>query len=167
MTASPCQTSLPNRFRPAMHQIPKTLSRLWYRAISVCMTGLAQELSIPETEAETEYERLLFEILKRLHQSPQQESIGLLIQWIGSPYEPELKALADHPESDQIRPVAADVRVVLERMTARKDDRALEELEAKFHRGEKLTPEERSQLHELKKQRKQRNHKRTGIYHRH
>ncbi|MEC9255281.1 MAG: DNA primase, partial [Pseudomonadota bacterium] len=111
--------------------------------------------------------RLLFEILKRLHQSPQQESIGLLIQWIGSPYEPELKALADHPESDQIRPVAADVRVVLERMTARKDDRALEELEAKFHRGEKLTPEERSQLHELKKQRKQRNHKRTGIYHRH
>ena len=145
------------------------LAPMVHRAISslVRFPGLAQELSIPETEAETEYERLLFEILKRLHQSPQQESIGLLIQWIGSPYEPELKALADHPESDQIRPVAADVRVVLERMTARKDDRALEELEAKFHRGEKLTPEERSQLHELKKQRKQRNHKRTGIYHRH
>ncbi|MEE3209990.1 MAG: DNA primase [Pseudomonadota bacterium] len=145
------------------------LAPMVHRAISslVRFPGLAQELSIPETEAETEYERLLFEILKRLHQSPQQESIGLLIQWIGSPYEPELKALADHPESDQIRPVAADVRVVLERMTARKDDRALEELEDKFHRGEKLTPEERSQLHELKKQRKQRNHKRTGIYHRH
>ena len=145
------------------------LAPMVHRAISslVRFPGLAQELSIPETEAETEYERLLFEILKRLHQSPQQESIGLLIQWIGSPYEPELKALADHPESDQIRPVAADVRVVLERMTARNDDRDLEALEAKFHRGEKLTPEERSQLHELKKQRKQRNHKRTGIYHRH
>lgn len=149
--------------------IEDPLAPMVHRAISslVRFPALAQELSIPDTEAETEYERLLFEILKRLHQSPQQESIGLLIQWIGSPYEPELKALADHPEGDKIRPVAAEVRVVLERMMARKDDRALEELEAKFHRGEKLTPEERSQLHELKKQRKQRNHKRTGIYHRH
>ena len=38
-----------------------------HRAISslVRFPVLAQELSIPDTEAETEYERLLFEILKR------------------------------------------------------------------------------------------------------
>lgn len=128
--------------------------------------ALAQSLTLPESEPETEYERLLFEILRRLHQSPQQESIGLLIQWIGSPYEPELKAMADSPESDKIRPVAADVRMVLERIAARREDRELEQLEARLHNGEKLDKEERAKLTDLKRQRHQRNRKRTGIYQR-
>lgn len=128
--------------------------------------ALAQSLTLPESEPETEYERLLFEILRRLHQSPQQESIGLLIQWIGSPYEPELKAMADSPESDKIRPVAADIRMVLERIAARREDRELEQLEARLHNGEKLNKEERAKLTDLKRQRHQRNRKRTGIYQR-
>jgi len=144
------------------------LAPMVYRALGslVRFPGIAQELTLPEVEPETEYERLLLEVLRRLHQSPQQESIGLLIQWIGSPYQPELQALADNPEGDQIKPSAGDVRAVIDRIAARKEDRVLEELEAKFHRGEKLSADERTRMNELKRQRQQRNRKRTGIYHR-
>ena len=149
-------------------EVEDPLATMVHRALTslVRFPALAQSLTLPESEPETEYERLLFEVLRRLHQSPQQESIGLLIQWIGSPYEPELKALADNPESDQIRPAAADVRVVLERIAARKEDRVLEQLEARLHNGEKLDKDERAKLTELKRQRHQRNRKRTGIYQR-
>ena len=145
------------------------LAPLVYRAMGylVRCPSLAQELAIPDTEAESDTERLLLEVLRKLHQSPQQDSVGLLIQWIGTPYQAELQRLADNPDSDKIRPVASDIRSVLDRMAARKDDRKLDAIEAKLRNGEKLSTEEREQLRELKRQRHERNKKRTSIYSRH
>ena len=46
-------------------------------------------------EPEDESERLLCEILKKLKQSPQSSSIGLLIQWTATPFSEHLKDIAN------------------------------------------------------------------------
>ena len=126
--------------------------------------SLAQQITSPDLEPETDQERLLLEVLKKLHQSPQQESIGLLIQWIGTPYQTALKSLADTPDSNKIKPASSDIASVLERMGARDEDRKLALLEKKLHAGSRLSSDEKQELNELKRQRHQRNKKRTSIY---
>jgi len=144
------------------------LAPMVYRALGflVRSPGLAQQLAVPQCEPESEYERLLLEILNKLKTAPQHDSIGLLIQWIGTPYQAELQQLADHPDGDRIQPSSSDIQNVLARMAARVDDRILSGLEAKLSQGERLSTEEREQLRELKRQRHQRNKKRTAIYQR-
>ncbi|MFT4811673.1 MAG: DNA primase [Marinoscillum sp.] len=56
----------------------------------------AQRIELLEDfEPEDESERLLCEILKKLKQSPQSSSIGLLIQWTGTPFSEQLKNIAN------------------------------------------------------------------------
>jgi DNA primase len=56
----------------------------------------AQRIELLENfEPEDESERLLCEILKKLKQSPQSSSIGLLIQWTGTPFSEQLKKIAN------------------------------------------------------------------------
>jgi len=50
---------------------------------------------LEDFEPEDESERLLCEILKKLKQSPQSSSIGLLIQWTGTPFSEHLKNIAN------------------------------------------------------------------------
>ena len=123
--------------------------------------ALAQQITAPDVEPETDQERLLLEVLKKLHQSPQQESIGLLIQWIGSPYQAALNSLADTPDSNKIKPAPGDITSVLERMAARPEDRRLDALLA---RGTSLSKEERLELRRLQVEKRTRNNKRTTIY---
>jgi len=54
--------------------------------------------------------------------------------------------------------------MVLARMAAREEDRRLESLETILRSGEKLTAEQRDELRTLKRQRHERNKKRTAIY---
>ena len=126
--------------------------------------SIAQSVTIPETEPESDYERLLLGVLNKLNAAPQQNSVGLLIQWIGSPWQAELQRLADSPDSDRIKPAPGDVSMVLARMAAREEDRRLESLETILRSGEKLTAEQRDELRTLKRQRHERNKKRTAIY---
>ncbi|MAR01442.1 MAG: DNA primase [Oceanospirillaceae bacterium] len=135
------------------------------RALSslVAAPALAQSLILPDADPESEDERLLFEVLKKLQQSPQQNSIGLLIQWTGSPYQDELRTLADTPETG-IRPVAGDIQSVLNRIGARIEDQRLAELEAMYSSRTPLSQEQKDEFRELQRRRKLRNRKRTGIY---
>ncbi len=141
------------------------LAPLVRRALSslVAAPSLAQKLTLPEADAESQQEQLLFEVLKKLQQSPQQNSVGLLIQWIGTPYQEELQALADTPETG-IQPVAGDIQSVLDRIGARIEEKRLAELEGLYSSRTPLTPEQRDELRELQKRKKLRNRKRTGIY---
>ena len=141
------------------------LAPLVRRALSSLVSAppLAQSLTLPDAEPESEDERLLFEVLKKLQQSPQQNSVGLLIQWIGSPYQNELQTLADTPETG-IRPVAGDIQSVLDRIGARIEDKRLAELEAKYTARSTMSEEEKEEFRELQRRRKLRNRKRTGIY---
>jgi len=52
---------------------------------------------LEDFEPEDESERLLCEILKKLKQSPQSSSIGLLIQWTATPFSEQLKNIANLP----------------------------------------------------------------------
>jgi DNA primase len=128
--------------------------------------SLAQQLELPNADPETEYERLLLEVIRKLNLAPQQGSVGLLIQWIGTPYQAELQQMAESGSDGHIPPSANDINDVLKRMGARHLDVELNKLKAKFERGEKLSTEERQRLQELKRQRHEMNKKRTNIYRR-
>ncbi|MFV0260948.1 MAG: DNA primase [Kluyvera sp.] len=145
-----------------------TLAPLVHKALTalVKQPSLSAELELPDTEPESEYERLLIEVLRKLKQAPQQSSVGLLIQWIGSPYQAELQQLADNPNS-QMKPTAADIAVVLKQMSARKLSAELRTLTSKFERGEKLSDEEKARKRELHQQLHSINKKRARIYARH
>ncbi|WP_276783952.1 DNA primase [Thalassolituus oleivorans] len=128
--------------------------------------SLARQLELPNADPETEYERLLLEVIRKLKLAPQQGSVGLLIQWIGTPYQAELQQMAESGSDGHIPPSANDINDVLKRMGARHLDVELNKLKAKFERGEKLSTEERQRLQELKRQRHEMNKKRTNIYRR-
>src|SRR5690606_21938195 len=128
---------------PAQDHSADTLAPLVYKALCAIVRRpvLANQLTLPATEAESEQERLLLEVLKKLQQSPQSSSIGLLIQWIGSPYQSELQRIAELPKHD-IPPAASDIEAVLKQMNARQLSAELRHLTQRFERGEKLSPEE-------------------------
>ena len=125
--------------------------------------ALANALTLPATEAESEQERLLLEVLKKLQQAPQSNSVGLLIQWIGSPYQSELQRLAELPDHG-IPPAASDIEAVLKQMNARQLSAELRSLTQRFERGDKLSPEERARKLELQKQLHHIHKKRARIY---
>lgn len=56
----------------------------------------AGDIEIPQSfEAQGEEELLLVEMIKKLKASPQNSTIGLMMQWIGSPYQSEIKSIAN------------------------------------------------------------------------
>lgn len=142
-----------------------TLAPLVYQALTslVQNPALAQALEIPACEPESEIERLLFEVLNRLKQTPQNDSIGLLIQWTGTPFQQQLKELAEQAEQ-RISPSAASITDVLKRLDARKHELELSQLQALLDNKEKLSDEQRARFRELKLMKHQLQKKRTGIY---
>lgn len=150
---------------PHVDHSADTLAPMVHKALHslVKQPALANQLDVPDAEAESEHERLLLEALKKLKASPQQSSVGLLIQWTGSPYQEELRAIADNPHS-QIRPAASDIAEVLRQMSARKLEAELRELTRRFERGDKLSTEERTRKRELQRQLHDIHKKRARIY---
>ena len=98
----------------------------------------------------SEYERLLLEVIRKLQSSPQGSSVGLLIQWIGSPYHQELTDMAN--QSSAVTPTAAVVQDVLQRMTNREYLQEYAELKAMLATAElrkSMTAEQKQRLSEL------------------
>jgi DNA primase len=128
------------------------------RAIATLIRNpaLAAAINIPDVDANSEYERLLLEILRKLHQSPQSSSVGLLIQWIGTPYHAELTHIANQQDKE-VAPVAADVSRALDRMTARLLDQEYQQLLQLWQNREtrnQLTDEQRQRFKMLQQQRR-------------
>ena len=110
------------------------------------ITRLPKDTLTNLPNARTEQERLLLETIRKLQASPQSSSIGLLIQWIGSPYHQELTELANHGSA--IQPVAADIIDVLQRMTTREYETEYNQLKAMLN-----TPEQRKAMNDQQRQR--------------
>ncbi|MBE0482430.1 MAG: DNA primase [Bacterioplanes sp.] len=130
----------------------------------VTQPALAASLTLPSSDPETEYERLLLEVIRKLQHDPQINSIGLLIQWTASPYQAELRQLAEQGSQQRILPTASDLQDTLQRMDDRQYERELQALQQRIIAREKLTREEQQRFNELKRQQHQRQKKRTAIY---
>lgn len=97
-------------------------------------------------EPEDENERLLCEILKKLKQSPQNSSVGLLILWTGTPYTEFLKDIANTPlEIPKGVDPSNDIQGILSRLQHRALRREWENLQHKVKTESinKLTSEEK------------------------
>lgn len=140
-----------------------TMAPMVYKALCALVRKpeLAHKLELPNIEPGSEQESLLLAVLKKLKASPQNGSIGLLIQWTGSPYWPELKRIAELQA--EVPPVAGDIASVLKQLEARTWQVELQRLEARFANGT-LTSDERARLTELKKLLQPLNKKRTTIF---
>lgn len=110
------------------------------------ISSLSTDVLADLPNARTEQERLLLEAIRKLQASPQGSSVGLLIQWIGSPYHEELTELANQPAA--IKPVAADIVDVLQRMTTREYETEYQQLKNMLN-----TPEQRKAMTDQQRQR--------------
>ena len=130
--------------------------------------NIANQLTLPESDPQSDSERLLFEVIRCLHQNPQSDSLGLLISWTGRPFHQQLKQLADNRNASAlpIKLSATDIAQLLRRIESRQQEAELNRLNAKFSAGEKLTDEERKRQRDLTKQYHSINKKRTSIYRR-
>ena len=116
----------------------------------------AQRIELLEDfEAEDENEQLLCEILKKLKQSPQSSSIGLLIQWTATPFSEQLKNIANQPLEipDGVDP-CNDIEGILQRLHHRALRREWQSLQNKVATESigKLTAEEKARYLALPKQ---------------
>ena len=108
----------------------------------------AQRIELLEDfEPEDENEQLLCEILKKLKQSPQSSSIGLLIQWTATPFSEQLKNIANQPLEipDGVDP-CNDIEGILQRLhhrALRREWQSVQNKVAKETNG-KLTDEEKA-----------------------
>lgn len=87
-----------NASTPRNKKEDKLLAILTQKALTLLVKfpESAQRIEpLEDFEPEDESERLLCEILKKLKQSPQSSSIGLLIQWTGTPFSEHLKNIAN------------------------------------------------------------------------
>ena len=106
-------------------------------------------------EPEDENERLLCEILKKLKQSPQNSSIGLLILWTGTPYSELLREIANHPlELPEGVDPSNDIQGTLQRLHHRALRREWQDLQhkVKTESFSKLSMEEKARYLALPKQ---------------
>lgn len=116
-----------------------------------------------EEQAIGEQEDLLLKIIKKLQESPQENSIGLLIQWTGTPQLNELRYLAN-ANSLGITPALGEVSEVLKFIGARKLMAELNVLNQRFNSGDKLNNEEQQRMRELRKQLHDIQKKRRSVY---
>jgi DNA primase len=111
--------------------------------------------ALDDFEAEDENERLLIEILKKLKQSPQNSSVGLLILWTGTPYAELLKQLANQPLDlpEGIDP-SNDINGILQKLHHRALRREWQALQFKVANESiaKLSTEEKARYLALPKQ---------------
>ena len=110
---------------------------------------------LEDFEPEDESECLLCEVLKKLKQSPQSSSIGLLIQWTGTPYTEHLKNIANQilelPEG--VDP-SNDIQGTLQKLRLRLLRREFQTLQNKIAENSftSLTIEEKARFVALPKQ---------------
>lgn len=110
---------------------------------------------LEDFEAEDENEQLLCEILRKLKQSPQSSSIGLLIQWTATPYAEHLKAIANLPlELPEGIDPSNDIQGILQRLQHRALRREWEYLQHKVKTESinKLSAEEKARYVALPRQ---------------
>ncbi|WP_221800866.1 DNA primase [Oceanobacter mangrovi] len=138
-------------------QIDSRLAAMVERAISALVRhpSLADKLEVIEVEAQTDRERLLLEMIKKLSSSPQASSIGLLIQWIGTPYHPELTAIANQG-NHQIKPVLAEIEQVLQRLATRSTEAEFRQLQARFEDSQQRKNMSEDDIRKLKEHQRQR-----------
>ena len=111
--------------------------------------------SLEDFEPEDESERLLCEILKKLKQSPQNSSIGLLIQWTATPFAEQLKDIANQPlELPAGIDPSNDIEGILQRLHLRALRREWQSLQNKVATESisKLTAEEKARYIALPRQ---------------
>jgi len=136
----------------------KQLAILTQKALTLLVKfpDSAQRIELLEDfEAEDENEQLLCEILKKLKQSPQSSSIGLLIQWTATPFSEQLKNIANQPLEipDGVDP-CNDIEGILQRLHHRALRREWQSLQNKVATESigKLTAEEKARYLALPKQ---------------
>lgn len=129
------------------------LASLVQRAIFsvVQKPSLASAVNIDDIDVNTSsvQEQLLLKIIRKLQESPQESSIGLLIQWTGKPELAELRHLAD-ANSLGITPALSEVSEVIKLIGARKLAAELALLNQRFTEGQELNKEEQQRMRELR-----------------
>ncbi|ASP37421.1 DNA primase [Bacterioplanes sanyensis] len=150
---------------PAMSR-PNDVGARYALCSLLLQPSLADGLELPDVDAESEYERLLIEVIRKLQQAPQHNSIGVIIQWTGSPYQQELKTLAEQAAQQQHIASASSIEHALQKMDTRRLDAEWQQLQARLRAGESFSEQDKQRLRELSKQRHQRHRKRTAIYQR-
>ncbi|WP_341220069.1 DNA primase [uncultured Pseudoalteromonas sp.] len=136
----------------------KQLALLTQKALTLLVTfpASAQRIEpLEDFEPEDENERLLCEILKKLKQSPQSSSIGLLILWTGTPYSEMLKNIANQPlEVPEGVDPSDDIQGILQRLHHRALRREWQALQHKVATESisKLSSEEKARYLALPKQ---------------
>lgn len=127
--------------------------------------SLASAIDIEGIEAEhtNAQEQLLLKIIRKLQESPQESSIGLLIQWTGKPELAELRHLAD-ANSLGITPALSEVTEVIKLIGARKLAAELALLTQRFNHGEQLNQEQQQRMRELRNQLHSIQKKRNPVY---
>ncbi len=126
---------------------------------------LASLIDLDGIEEQTvgEQEELLLKIIKKLQESPQENSIGLLIQWTGTAQLNELRYLAN-ANSLGITPALGEVSEALKFIGARKLMSELNLLNQRFNSGEKLSNQDQQHMRELRKQLHDIQKKRRSVY---
>lgn len=110
---------------------------------------------LEDFEPEDESERLLCEILKKLKQSPQNSSIGLLIQWTATPFSEHLKNIANQTlELPEGVDPSDDIQGTLQNLRMRLLRREFQTLQNKIAESSfsSLTNEEKARFVALPKQ---------------
>ncbi len=136
----------------------KQLAALTIKALTLLVKypQSAQNIEWLETfEPEDENEQLLCEIFKKLKQSPQESSVGLLIQWTGSPYAEFIKDIANQPlELPKGVEPSDDIAGILQRLERRALRREWQGLQHKVANGSisQLSSEEKARYLALPRQ---------------
>jgi DNA primase len=110
---------------------------------------------LEDFEPEDESERFLCEILKKLKQSPQSSSIGLLIQWTATPFSEHLKNIANQTlELPEGVDPSDDIQGTLQNLRMRLLRREFQTLQNKIAENSfsSLTVEEKARFVALPKQ---------------
>lgn len=140
-----------------------------HRALSALIRApqLAQNLTMePLPEPHSEYERLFIEVIKKLKEGPQHTRVGVLIQWIGSPYHQTLTDLANQADSG-VTPVVADIQTALRHMEARQyqaEYQQLQAMNADARQRKSMTSKQRQRFRELQLKRRSIHGSRAQIY---
>jgi len=151
---APSQSSLPQ----SHSKEDKQLAILTQKALTLLVKfpECAQRIEpLEDFEPEDESERLLCEILKKLKQSPQSSSIGLLIQWTATPFSEHLKNIANQAlELPEGVDPSNDIQGTLQKLRLRLLRREFQTLQNKIAENAftSLTVEEKARFVALPKQ---------------
>ena len=88
----------------------------------------------------------------------------MIIQWTGSPFQLQLREIAEKVAESSVLPSASAVSDVLKRLNARTLETELAGLKAKLAGKEKLSDQERQRFRELQRHMHELQKKRTAIY---